>query len=60
MHNIKVFEGSGQRLFEEVDKWFEFLEEDGIEITIISTTQSENEEGVTLVIIFKYNDTKGE
>ena len=59
MQNIKVFEGSGQRLFEEVDKWFEFLEEEGIEITIISTTQS-GDEGVTLVIIFKYNDTKGE
>lgn len=59
MQNIKVFEGSGQRLFEEVDKWFEFLEEEGIEITIISTTQS-GDECVTLVIIFKYNDTKGE
>ena len=59
MHSIKVFEGIGERVQQNVENWFDMLEENGQEITIISTTQS-GDVGVTLVIIFKYNDTKGE
>lgn len=51
---VKVFISHVSELENDVDKWLDFMQEDGQEkVTIVNATQSQDGETVTLVIFCK-------